>query len=319
VSLCWGFGKTAADRERVLRSHGNGAISLPRRPSGTGLYEPRGKEVLKLAHLTPAADGVSAMPVSEVERRRIRMFRSLNPLNMYPLPRAGNRFTHAAWLDGRPLHLEKKDLGETKHVLECLLALLEELYDSAAEADTFRAYARAARLDLEGLDLPALRAESRKIQVAITPKEDVRGGGSTRRGQSEALSYEAFKEEARARVQEHGRGPRDRYITGKVCKGSAPDAELFVRLERFDDDHAEFNTVYLVAMDTRISALAYFLHLDARYGGDHMAIFRPGDSSTKGSLKPFLNYEESDLREGVIPHLGLYQREVKGWNVRATK
>ncbi len=241
------------------------------------------------------------------------MFRSVNPMNMYPLPQAGNQFVHSARWKGTRLALKKNDLGETDEILACLVAFLEEKYRNEGHADDFAAYANAAHLDLEPRDLAALRRKSREVHVTIAPARNL-----CNRSRVDPLSYEAFKEWALGIVRRHGHGPVDFFVCGEPCDmkiagGGRP--LVHIRLDGFEEDDDKYNTVYRVARDTRVSALAYFLLLDNRHHSDCNALFRPDMSRTGGSLKPLLAFTNSDIHGRVIPHLSLYSGEVKGWNV----
>jgi hypothetical protein len=311
VKLCWALGESSDQREAVTRSHAAAGISPPP-TGGTSLYRFRGEMRLKLAHLAPAADEVSNLRLSEPARRQLRLIRSVNPVNMFPLPRAGNRFAHAAEWRGEPIALNKRDLGETDAIIECLIALLEERYRDAGHAEDFAAWATASLVELESLDLPALRARSRSLYVSIAAKP-----ASARRWEGEAeLGFEGFKHWAREIVRQYGHQPVDYFVVGVPCTnkltgGGGPSRH--VALDGFED--VEYDTVYRVAKDTRVSALAYFLLLDERHHGDCNAIFRPDVSRTRGSLKPLLSFMSVDLQQRVVPHLSLHGGEIKGWNV----
>lgn len=314
VKLCWAFGKSAEEKDLVQRSHAL-ARSLLRPPTGgTSLYRPRGEQRLKLAHLTPAAATLGASVLEEPELRRLRMFRSVNPLNMFPLPQAGRRFDHAAHWNGRPLPLEKRDLGETTEILECLIALLEEKFRLAGHADTFAAFAQAAQLDLYSLDLSVLKQKSQQIRVTITPTTNDSG---RLRSKEPVLTYEDFKAWAQEIVKQYGGMPEDYFVckvpcTQKLTGGGGPI--VLFRIDGFVND-ADYNAVYRVAKDTRVSALAYFLLLDGRCHRDVDATFRPDHSRGGGSRKPLLAHSPADLSPPAVPHLSLYSGEVKGWNV----
>lgn len=309
VSLCWALGKTAEEKEKVRASHVAGGLKSPP-TGGTSLYPHRSSKKLKLAHLTAAAEDLSTLPIDEAQRCRLRMFRSLNPLNMYPLPRAGNVFEHSATLRGDALLLHQRDLGETTLILECVLAFLEEKYRAEGRETDFESYADHAGLSLGSLDLPALRAVSRELLVKIERRSDSPPGGGSSHG--DAQTYDDFKRWARKLVDDHGH--EDRLVNGEL-KGSDPKTVFTFTMDGFDDDSGEYNTAYRVAGDTRISALAYFLILDQRHGGDQQAIFRPDLSKTGGSLKPLLGYRMDDLTGNRVPYLELHAGEIKGWNV----
>jgi hypothetical protein len=314
--LCWAFGKSSDEKEQVLRSHSLAPSPLRLPTGGTSLYRPRGEQRLKLAHLMPAADTLGASLLDEPALRRVRMFRSVNPLNMFPLPQAGRRFDHAAQLNGRPLPLDKRDLGETTEVLQCLIALLEEKFRLAGHAETFAAFAQGAQLELGKLDLDALRQHSSQMRVTITPNPSGSGRSQVGRSAAPVLTYDEFKDWARDLVKQYGAMPTDYFVCGVPCSqsltgGGAPIRHF--RIDGFENDD-DFNTVYRVAKDARVSALAYFLLLDERCRGDLDAIFRP-DYSSRGSRKPVLAYTAADLKPPAVPHLSLWRGEVKGWNV----
>lgn len=318
VKLCWAFGATPEEKQAVLRSHTAAARPLRVPLGGTSIYRPRGEQRLKLAHFTPAAEQIGALSLDERARRRLRMFRSVDPLNMYPLPQAGARYDHSAEWRGAKIPLQRHDLGETAELLSCLIALLEERYRAEGHPDDFIDYASAAQLDLASLDLPALRTKSAEIHVRVTPK-----GSFDKHSRADAmgldvLHYEAFKGWAVEIVRQYGDAPSDFFACGEPCKstlrgGASP--LVYVRFDGFDDDHGEYNSVYRVARDTRVSALACFLLLDRRHHGDCNAVFRPDVSRTGGSLKPLLNVAEADVYVPIVPHLSLYSGEVKGWNL----
>jgi hypothetical protein len=316
VRLCWAFGRTFEEQRAVVESHRRAGIATQLPTGGTSLYPARSLQRLKLAHLAPAADAINTLPIDETERRRIRMFRSVNPLNMYPLPQAGHRFQHTAEWRGTRLPLRKNDLGETDDILDCILALLEERYREEGFADDFALYVENARLEVASLNMSSLRQKSRELRVTITPRTD---GAESKRGSGASadavLTYEEFKAWAQDTVRKYGNQQCDFFVCGEPTRParSFPAPIVRVRLDGFDDDNGHYNAVYRVANDTRVSALAYFLLLDERHHGDCNAIFRPDLSRTGGSLKPLLAFSQEDLP--LVPHLALYRGEVKGWNV----
>jgi hypothetical protein len=308
VKLCWAFGETTEEEQQVIATHVKGGIATPP-TGGTRLYRFRSAKKLKLAHLAPAAEQVSVIPLSHGDGTRLRMLRSINPINMYPLPQAGGVFTHQAERAGKALPLKRKDLGETTAILECALAFLEERYRDSGFGAQFDLYREEAML--AAVDLSAARKCSREITVRVSLNEE--GCAAS----EDVKTYDEFKEWARDIVKKYGHPHAELFVTGREARGSDPAPVLSFVLTEFDDEYEGYNCVYGVAGDTRVSALTYFLLLDERFDGDLHAIFRPGRSKNgRGPrLKPLLAFDRNDFGAGRIAHLGLHGGEVKGWNV----